>query len=130
MKTIAALNGVDFLRRCNDIRHKAAELVDATHLLDIRKNMPEMTGTETPEEIKAKQHAQAKKNIDEMLDMLLDKHPEETYALLKLLCVPDEGEGEPDGFDLLSAAFEILGSQKVLDFLLSMARLGQTNISG
>ena len=130
MKTIAALNGVDFLRRCNDIRHKAAELVDATHLLDIRKNMPEMTGSETPEEIKAKQHAQAKKNIDEMLDMLLDKHPEETYALLKLLCVPDEGEGEPDGFDLLSAAFEILGSQKVLDFLLSMARLGQTNISG
>ena len=104
--------------------------MDATQLLDIRKNMPEMTGSETPEEIKAKQHAQAKKNIDEMLDMLLDKHPEETYALLKLLCVPDEGEGEPDGFDLLSAAFEILGSQKVLDFLLSMARLGQTSISG
>lgn len=129
MKTIASLSGVDFLRRCNQIRHKAADLINRTGILEIRKHMPTIDDNANSDERKEAYRKQSLKNISDMLDALLDTHPEETYELLKLLCVFDDGEGEPNGIDILSVAFEIISSKKVLDFLSLMGRLGQPTIS-
>ena len=55
---------------------------------------------------------------------LLEKHPEETYECIMALCVRDEGEPEPDGIELLMAAFNLVSDQRVLDFLLQLGKSG------
>lgn len=129
MKTIANMQGAEFLRQCNKIRHAAADLMQDTQILDIRKRMPAFTGKENPELRKVMIEKQSKKNISDMLDALLDTHAEETYNVLKLMCVTEEGE-EPTGLDMAMAGLEIVTSPKVMDFLSSLARLAQTDTVG
>ena len=129
MKTIANMQGAEFLRQCNKIRHAAADLMQDTQILEIRKRMPTFTGKENPELRKVMIEKQSKQNISDMLDELLDTHAEETYNVLKLMCVTEEGE-EPTGLDMAMAGLEIVTSPKVMDFLSSLARLAQSDMAG
>lgn len=129
MKTIANMQGAEFLRQCNKIRHAAADLMQDTQILEIRKRMPAFTGKENPELRKVMIEKQSKKNISDMLDALLDTHAEETYNVLKLMCVTEEGE-EPTCLDMAMAGLEIVTSPKVMDFLSSLARLAQSDMAG
>lgn len=129
MKTIANMQGAEFLRQCNKIRHAAADLMQDTQVLEIRKRMPAFTGKENPELRKVMIGKQSKKNISDMLDALLDTHAEETYNVLKLMCVLEPGE-EPTGLDMAMAGLEIVTSPKVMDFLSSLARLAQSDMAG
>lgn len=124
MKTIANLNGVEFLRAINRTRHAAEKLLSVTGVLKIRKNVPNFTGNETPEEKAEMERVQVKKNLNDMLDSLLETHPEETYEFIMALCVRDEGEPEPDGIELIMAAFSLIGDKRVLDFLLQLGKSG------
>ena len=124
MKTIANLNGVEFLRAINKARHAVEKLLSVTGVLKIRKNVPNFTGNETPEEKAEMERAQVKKNLNDMLDSLLETHPEETYECILALCVRDEGEPEPDGIELLMAAFSLIGDKRVLDFLSQLGKSG------
>lgn len=124
MKTIANLNGVDFLRAINKARHAVEKLLSVTGVLKIRKNVPNFTGNESPEEKAEMERAQVKKNLNDMLDSLLETHPEETYECIIALCVRDEGEPEPDGIELLMAAFSLIGDKRVLDFLSQLGKSG------
>ena len=124
MKTIANLNGVEFLRAINRTRHAVEKLLSVTGVLKIRKNVPEFTGNETPEEKAEMERAQVKKNLNDMLDSLLETHPEETYECIMAMCVREEGEPEPDGIELLMAAFSLIGDKRVLDFLSQLGKSG------
>lgn len=124
MKTIANLNGVEFLRAINRTRHAVEKLLSVTGVLKIRKNVPTFTGNETPEEKAEMERAQVKKNLNDMLDSLLETHPEETYECIMALCVRDEDEPEPDGIELLMAAFSLIGDKRVLDFLSQLGKSG------
>lgn len=124
MKTIANLNGVEFLRAINRTRHAVEKLLSVTGVLKIRKNVPNFNGNETPEEKAAMERAQVKKNLNDMLDSLLETHPEETYECIMALCVRDDGEPEPDGIELLMAAFSLIGDKRVLDFLSQLGKSG------
>ena len=124
MKTIANLNGVEFLRAINRTRHAVEKLLSVTGVLKIRKNVPNFTGNETPEEKAEMERAQVKKNLNDMLDSLLETHPEETYECIMALCVRDEGEPEPDGIELIMAAFSLIGDKRVLDFLSQLGKSG------
>lgn len=124
MKTIANLNGVEFLRAINKARHAVEKLLSVTGVLKIRKNVPNFTGNESPEEKAEMERAQVKKNLNDMLDSLLETHPEETYECIMALCVRDEGEPEPDGIELLMAAFSLIGDKRVLDFLSQLGKSG------
>lgn len=124
MRTIANLNGPEFLRAINRTRHAVEKLMSVTGVLKIRKNIPQFTGEETPEERQEMARAQAKKNISDMLDSLLETHPEETYECIMALCVRDEGEPEPDGIELVMAAFALISDKRVLDFLLQLGKSG------
>lgn len=125
MKTIAQLNGVDFLRKCNKVRHRVADILSETGVLEYRKRQPEFTGKETLAERKQLIHKQSKKNIDAMLDCLLDEHAEKTVELLNLLTIREEGDPEEiAGFDMLTAGLELLSNQKVMDFFISVASSG------
>ena len=124
MKTIANLNGVEFLRAINRARHAVEKLLSVTGVLKIRKNIPKFTGNETPEEKIKMERAQVKKNLNDMLDSLLETHPEETYECIMALCVREEGEPEPDGIELIMAAFSLIGDKRVLDFLSQLGKSG------
>ena len=124
MKTIANLSGVEFLRSINRTRHAVEKLMKVTDVLGIWKKNPTFKGDETPEEMHEKQRAQIKKNLNDILDSLLEKHPEETYECIMALCVRDEGEPEPDGIELIMAAFSLISDKRVVDFLLQLGKSG------
>ena len=124
MRTIANLNGVEFLRAINRTRHAVEKLMNATDVLNIWKKNPTFTGEETTAEKHEKAREQIKKNLNDILDTLLEKHPEETYECIMALCVKDEGEPEPDGIELIMAAFNLISDKRVLDFLLQLGRSG------
>ena len=124
MKTIANLSGVEFLRAINRTRHAVEKLMKVTDVLAIWKQNPTFKGDETPEEMHEIQRNQIKKNLNDILDSLLEKHPEETFECIMALCVRDEGEPEPDGIELVMAAFNLISDQRVMDFLLQLGKSG------
>ena len=124
MRTIANLNGVEFLRAINRTRHAVEKLMKVTDVLNIWKKNPAFTGKETPEEQHEMARNQIKKNLNDILDTLLEKHPEETFECIMALCVRDEGEPEPDGIELVMAAFNLISDKRVLDFLLQLGKSG------
>ena len=124
MRTIANLNGVEFLRAVNRTRHAAEKLLKKTDVLKIWKKMPTYTGNETPEEKHEMARNQLKKNLNDALDTLLEKHPEETYECIMAMCVRDEGEPEPDGIEMIMAAISLISDKRVLDFLLQLGKSG------
>jgi hypothetical protein len=124
MRTIANLSGVEFLRAINRTRHAVEKLMKVTDVLTIWKKNPTFTGKETPEEKHEKQRKQLKQNLNDMLDTLLEKHPEETFECIMALCVRDEGEPEPDGIEMVMAAFSLISDKRVLDFLLQLGKSG------
>ena len=124
MKTIASLDGIEFLRAINRTRHAVEKLMTVTDVLSIWKKNPEFKGNETREERHEMARNQIKKNLNDILDTLLEKHPEETYACIMAMCVRDEGEPEPDGIELVMAAFNLISDKRVMDFLLQLGKLG------
>lgn len=124
MKTIANLSGVEFLRAINRTRHAVEKLMKVTDVLNIWKKNPTFKGEETKEEKLEIARGQIKKNLNDILDTLLEKHPEETFECIMALCVRDEGEPEPDGIELVMAAFNLISDKRVLDFLLQLGKSG------
>ena len=124
MRTIANLNGVEFLRAINRTRHAVEKLMKVTDVLTIWKKNPTFTGKETAEEKHEIQRNQLKQNLNNMLDVLLDKHAEVTYECIMAMCVRDEGEPEPDGIELVMAAFNLIADKRILDFLLQLGKSG------
>lgn len=124
MKTIANLTGVEFLRAINRTRHAVEKLMKATDVLNIWKKRPVFKGGETDEQQHEMMRAQIKKNLNDILDTLLETHPEETFECIMALCVRDEGEPEPDGIELVMAAFNLISDKRVLDFLFQLGKSG------
>ena len=124
MKTIANLSGVEFLRAINRTRHAVEKLMKVTDVLAIWKKTPTFKGDETTEEMHQMQRNQIKSNLNDILDSLLEKHPEETYECIMALCVREDGEPEPDGIELVMAAFNLISDKRVLDFLLQLGKSG------
>lgn len=124
MRTIANLSGVEFLRAINRTRHAVEKLMKTTDVLSIWKKNPTFTGKETTDEKNEMMRNQIKKNLDEMLDSLLEKHPEVTMECIMAMCVKDEGESDPDGIELVMAAFSLISDKRVLDFLLQLGKSG------
>lgn len=124
MRTIANLNGVEFLRAINRTRHAAENLLNATDVMNIWKKKPVFKGDETPEQHHEMEREQLKKNLNDILDSLLETNAEETYACIMALCVRDEGEPEPDGIELIMAAVSLIADKRVMDFLLALGKSG------
>lgn len=121
MKTIANCNPIEFLQQTNKIRHAVSKYFKDTEILEIRKRKP-TEGVTVAE--------QAKKNIDDMLDTALEKHPRETAEVLGLMCFIEPADIEKyTAAELLTPALELLNSKAVVNFFISLARVEQTPIS-
>lgn len=123
MKTLANCSPVEFLRQTNKIRHAAAAFMQETGVLELRKRRPELTGKETDAEKKAALDKQARKNLSDMADLLMDTNAEKTAELLGMLCFMEPEEvAKAKGIDFMTPAIEFLNTKPVIDFLLSLAK--------
>lgn len=139
MKHLANCNAIDFLRQTNKIRKSVEGWLEATKIMDIRKNMPkldpitddmdEAQKAEVIEKNRIKTREQISKNLSEMLDVALDQNAEKTLELLASLCfVEPEDANNHKATEYLKAFGEMVADEDVLDFFTSLMRLEQKGI--
>lgn len=138
MKNLANCTPTEFLRQTMRIKKTAEKWLDATKILEIRKEAPDIkviTPDMTDDERKAAEkynrkmrEAQVKKNFSRMLDAMMDENPDLTLQLLALTCfVEPESVDEHTMDEYLTALSEMIGSEAVLSFFTSLARWGLMN---
>lgn len=125
MKTLANCTLKEFLQQTNKIRHKAADFYNVIGIADIRKTMPTLTGKETPEEAEKKRIEQGKKNISAIIDKCIDANIDATIEIIGLMCfkTPEEAENM-DATEFIDVVFEIIGSERVMNFFTKMVKSG------
>lgn len=131
----------DFLKQTYKIKKSVEKWLTDTDLLNIRKNLPKLTPITkgmTDEERKAvleenknKTQAQIRKNFSDMLDLVMDKHADETLELLALCCFVDPAEVDNHTIEFYLDNFtEIISNRSVIGFFTSLAQLDQMNTPG
>lgn len=136
MRTIANLKGSEFLRAVNRGRHAVEKLMKNTNVVGIWKrvpvNLPERAAETASDEEKkeAEQRrteavkTQIKQNLNDILDTLLDTHADAVVECVMALCVLEPGEPEPDGIELIMAAFDLISDERVLNFFSKLKKSG------
>ena len=130
MKNIANCTPREFLRQTNKIRKAVSNWLTLTKVMDIRKRLPQIPDDATEEQKDALIEAQVKDNINAVLDVIMDEHPDETADLMGLMCfIEPEDLDNHSMSEILGSVAEMLNCQDVLDFFISLARLGNVRIS-
>lgn len=131
MKNLANCKPSEFLAQSNEIRKAVSEWLTLTDILNIRQQKPKFEIDMTDEERERLTAEQVQKNLNEMLDQILEEHAEETLNVLALMCFVDPKDVDEHPMDEYIEAFnELINNQTVINFFVSLARLGQTNTSG
>lgn len=129
MKNLANCKPSEFLKQTNLIRKSVANWLELTDVLNIRQKKPDLSGLDEKEK-RAALEAQAKENLNEMLEAILEEHPEETLEVLALICfVEPEDADNHSVAEYLDALSEIISNKAVLNFFISLARLEKTPTS-
>lgn len=130
MKTLANCAPREFLKQTARIRHVAADWLDMTKVLEIRKNAPNIPKDATAEEKQRLIQEQTKKNLSKILDAILDEHPDETLDLLALMCFIEPEDVDKHSVDFyFDAIAELLSNKAVVRFFTSLVQLEQINTS-
>ncbi len=125
MKTLANCTTAEFLRQTNKIRKAVADYLSETGILKIRKTLPVFPMDASEEEKAIMMREQAKQNISDMLDKMLDEHAEKTVEVLALMCFKEGAEAqELEVCDILDVALELLTSERVLSFFTRLMQSG------
>lgn len=142
MKTLANCTPKEFFSQTVKIRKAVEKWLKDTGIMEIRARAPEitfepkegMTKEELAESINKRKEAfaeQAKKNAFDMLDAMMEKHPDETIEIMALACFIDPAEANDHPMsEYLANITEIINDKAVLDFFTSLASLGVINTSG
>lgn len=135
MKNLANCKPSEFLKQTWRIKKCVEKWLTDTDILNIRKNLPELTKfrdgmTEEEkkavfEENKKKSREQARKNAMAILDAVMDTHADETLEILALCCFvePSDVDNHDIGFYLDNFA-ELIRNESVIGFFTSLAQLG------
>lgn len=130
MKTLANCKPSEFLIQTNKIRKSVFSWLTLTDILNIRKRRPQIDPSASKEEKNKVTSEQIKRNLNDMLDAILDKHPMETLELMALLCFIDPMEADDHPMsDYLNAVSEMLGDEAVMNFFVSLVKLDQKTTS-
>ena len=129
MKNLANCKPSEFLRQTNRIRKSVDKWLTLTDIKNIRKSMPELPDGISKEEKSKLMFEQGKKNLNKMLDNILEVHPDETLELLSLLCfVEPEDVDNHTVVEYLDSFNEIIGSKEVISFFGSLMQLANVTI--
>lgn len=129
MKNLANCKPSEFVAQTVKIKRAVENWLTKTDIMNIRKRMPALAENLTKKEREKAAMEQARANISAMFDEIMEKHPKETLDLLALLCFvePEHVDDYPMG-DYLASITEMIGSDAVIGFFTSLAKLGQIDI--
>lgn len=131
MKNLATCTPTEFLKQSNKIRKSVEQWLTVTDVMNIRAKHPTFTDDMSDEEKRKAVNEQVKKNLSEMFDAILEKHPEETVELLALLCfVEPEKADDHKMVEYLASFYEMLSDETVMDFFTLLVQLAQKNTAG
>ena len=139
MKNLANCKPSEFLAQTFKIKKSLQDWLDVTQLMKIRKTKPEklikLEGLDEDERKKAIEvnkkltREQMNKNLNEILDKMLNENAEKTLEVMALCCFiePEDVDNYPMS-DYLEALGELMSDKGVLSFFSSLIQLGQTDI--
>ena len=123
MKNLANCKPSEFLQQTNRIRKSVSKWLTDTDISNIRKKMPDIPKDATDEQRQELAFEQAKKNTAEMLDAILDEHPEETLEVLALCCFVEPEDVDNYTMDEYFASLaEVLNNRAAFNFFMSLTR--------
>lgn len=135
MKNLANCKPSEFLKQTNRIRKSVEKWLKITDVMNIRKKMPEgmpevksdMSKDEARAVLEKRQMMmaeQSQRNLKDMLDAMLDEHPDETLEVLALCCfVEPEDVDSYSVSEYLSSINELLADSNVRDFFTFLMSL-------
>lgn len=124
MKNLANCKPSEFIRQTNRIRKSVEKWLTVTDLKGIRSRDAVLKDGMTADEIQDAKLKQAQSNISEMLDSIMEKHPDETLEILALMCFvePQDVDDHPVS-EYLGALGELLSDENILGFFMSLMEL-------
>lgn len=139
MQTLASCTMTEFLKQTNRIRRKVSDWLDLTdsanilrrkpELITLRESMTQEERQEAFDENAKRAREQTKKNWMDVLDAVMERHPEETVEILGLCCfVEPEHIDDYPVREYLKCFTELINDQAVLGFFTSLMLLMNTNI--
>ena len=130
MKNLANCTPREFLVQTNKIRKSVDNWLGITNILEIRRNVPDVSNLATDAEKEKALHEQVRKNLNAMLEQALEKHPEETAELLGLICfIEPEDLDNHKMSEFIGSIAEVINCPEVISFFSSLVKLGQTGTS-
>lgn len=140
MKNLANCKPTEFFAQTNKIRKAVQKWITVTNLMEIRRRVPkietqrgEVTKEGLAESIEQRKTAfaeQALKNTFDILEQALEVHPQETMAIIALVCFVDpEDIDNYQVSDYLDSIAELITNRSVVNFFYSLGALGRQNIS-
>ena len=129
MKNLSNCKPSEFLAQTIKIKNLVRDWLDATKIMDIRKNFSQVDKNLSAEERTNAIVNQALSNWSDMLDRMFIDNAEKTLALIALVnfVEPDRVDDYEMG-DYLQSISELLSDSRVLSFFTSLVRLNQQNI--
>ena len=137
MKNLANCKPSEFLKQTNRIRKSVEKWLNVTDVMSIRRRkpegMPEVQAGMSQDEVDAVREKQrqmmaeqAQRNLKDMLDSMLDNHPDETLEVLALCCfVEPENVDDHTVSEYLLSINELLADEAVRDFFTFLMQLVQ-----
>ena len=129
MKNLSNCKPSEFLAQTIKIKNLVRDWLDATKIMDIRKNFSQVGKNLTAEERTNAIVNQSLSNWSDMLDRMFIDNAEKTLALIALVnFVEPERVDDYEMGDYLQSIGELLGDSRVISFFTSLVRLNQQNI--
>lgn len=129
MKNLSNCKPSEFLAQTIKIKNLVRDWLDATKIMDIRKNFSKVDKNLPAEERTNAIVNQALSNWSDMLDRMFIGNAEKTLALIALVnFVEPERVDDYEMGDYLQSISELLSDSRVLSFFTSLVRLNQQNI--
>lgn len=137
MKNLANCKPSEFLKQTNRIRKSVEKWLNVTDVMSIRRRkpegMPEVQAGMSQDEVDAVREKQrqmmaeqAQRNLKDMLDSMLDNHPDETLEVLALCCfVEPENVDDHTVSEYLLSINELMADEAVRDFFTFLMQLVQ-----
>lgn len=129
MKNLSNCKPSEFLAQTIKIKNLVRDWLDATKIMDIRKNFSQVDKNLPAEERTNAIVNQALSNWSDMLDRMFIDNAEKTLALIALVnfVEPDHVDDYEMG-EYLQSISELLSDSRVLSFFASLVRLSRKNI--
>lgn len=139
IKTIATCKPIEFFKQTVKIKNAVQAWLTTTDIIAIVKKVaPQELVPDDATDVEKmaimrnnadKRREQVKKNISEAFDVVMGEHPQETLEILALCCfIEPEKANDYKVSYYLKAFNQLISDKDTIDFFISLAQMGQTNI--